>query len=112
MPQERKTPRRTTFRVWLPIVASPLGLVLGRYVGKYIFTVLGPDPAHLVRGSLYDNMTWGGIYGGVGAFLAAWLVESKSPRWSFWLALAVSLAGGVLFVVMLLIKAEDLMRGG
>jgi len=50
--------------VWLPIVACPLGVVAGRYVGKYIFAALShiaADPP-LVRGSLCDNLTWGEIY--------------------------------------------------
>jgi hypothetical protein len=91
------------FRVWLPIVACPLGVVLGRYVGKYTLAALGLQvpsvPAGVPR-SLYDGRTSGGIYGGIGAFVAAFVVGLVGHRWNGWLALTISIVGGALFAAV------------
>ncbi len=102
-----KSTSKTKFRVWLPIVACLLGGMAGRYVGKYVFSasvhITGDPP--LVRGALYDNITWGEIYGGAGALIAALIVGLKGQRWKPWRALAVSLLCGVLFAAFMLIKS-------
>ena len=97
-------PSKTKVQVWLTVVACTLGIVLGRYVGKYVFLGFGSDPAHFVRGALHDNIFWGGIYGGLGASFGSWIAGSKLRLKSFWLALVVSLVVGVLLVFMALMK--------
>jgi hypothetical protein len=88
---------KTRSRIWLPFVACPLGVILGRYVGKWTYAALG-FPIPQVRAeltSLYDGRMPGGIYGGVGAFFAGLImVIFVRHRCNAWLALAASLAGG------------------
>lgn len=94
---------KTRSRVWLPFVGCVLGVVVGRQVGKYTSAAFGfqipPLPAG-VPTSLYDGRSAGGIYGGIGAFLAGWIVISLGNRWlalrNPWLALGISLVAGAL----------------
>jgi vacuolar-type H+-ATPase subunit I/STV1 len=91
------------FRVWLPIVACPLGIVVGRCVGKYTVAALGfqipPVPAG-VPTSLYDGRIPGAIYGGIGALVAGSIIGLVAHRWKPWVALAISLVGGLLFAAL------------
>lgn len=50
--------------------------------------------------SLYDGRTSGGIYGGIGAFIAAFVIGLVGSRWNRWLALAASLLAGALFAAI------------
>jgi hypothetical protein len=95
---------KTRNRIWLPIVACPLGYIVGRYVGKYTFAAFGfqiPQAPFLLHHPemtwLYDGRMAGGNYGGVGAVLAGLIIMFVGRRWNPWLALAASLAGGALF---------------
>jgi hypothetical protein len=91
------------FRVWLPIVACPLGVLVGRYVGKYTLATLGfqiPSVPAGVPASLYDGRTSGGIYGGIGGLVAALIVGFVGARWKGWVALTVSVFGGILLAAV------------
>jgi hypothetical protein len=98
---------KTRYRIWLPVVAGPLGFIVGRYVGKYTFAALGfqiPQTPFLHQHPemtwLYDGRMAGGNYGGVGGFFAGLIIMFVGHRWNPWLALAASLAGGALFAAL------------
>jgi hypothetical protein len=91
------------FPIWLPILACPLGVVLGRYVGPYALAFVGYQAAPAPPGvpsSLYDGTMPGGIYGGIGAFVAAFVVGVVWRRWKPWLMLVASVAAGALFAAL------------
>jgi hypothetical protein len=50
--------------------------------------------------SLYDGRIPGAIYGGIGAFVAGSVIGFVGHRWKPWVALAISLVGGVLFAAL------------
>jgi hypothetical protein len=90
---------KAKFRIWLPVVACPVGVVIGRFVGQYTLAALGfhmpAAPAGIPR-SLYNGGTAGEIYGGIGALLAGFMVALVAPRLNRWRALAISLMVGAL----------------